>query len=204
MTRARALGLATTLLLLTPACHPPTPTIPPLPTTAPPFLARQKVVAIHPTGRSTFDAVLQYSGDRLVLLGLTPMGTKAFAVVQEGATVEVTPYIDRPLPAPAEAVLGDIHAAYFDLPRAARADGWHRRRTAAGARMHERWAAGRLHERVWGRRRDRRATRLRFPGGASPGEIPLRIEIDRPELDLRLEIHTLELQAGAKSATARH
>lgn len=160
---------------------------------SPAFVARQKVVATHAGEQRSFDAVLQFDGATLVLLGMTPMGTKAFAVVQRGATVEVTPYVDMPLPAPPRAILRDIHAAYFDPPRRIEADGWHRRRTAAGDPLHERWAAGRLQERVEGRRRDARASRLRFPEGLAPGEIPREVALDHPALDLRLEIHTVEL-----------
>lgn len=142
--------------------------------------------------RAAFDAVVQYDGDRLVVLGLTPMGTKAFSIVQQGSALEVTPTDSAALPAPPEAILRDIHAGYFDPPDAALADGWHRRSGRFGS-VWEQWSAGRLHVRVWGRKRDTQADRLRFIGGLAPGELPRDLEFDHPRLSLRLEIHTLEL-----------
>lgn len=176
------------------ACRPsaPPPVPPVIAGASPDFVARQKVVAHAGGQRSAFDAVIEHVGDRLVVLGLTPMGTKAFAIVQNGTSIEVTPSGDRPLPAPPEAILRDIHAGYFEGPTAIRSDGWHRLQGPRG-RLFERWAAGRLVERVWGRPRDRTADRLRFVGGVAPGELPRDIELDHPSLDLRLEIHTLEL-----------
>jgi hypothetical protein len=207
---AVVLVLAAAIAACRPASAPSEPVVPSLVAgVSPPFVARQKVVATHAGVRRAFDAVLQFDGVALVLLGMTPMGTKAFAVVQRGDGVEVTPYVDMPLPAPPRAILRDIHAAYFDPPRRVEADGWHRRRTAGGDPLDERWAEGRLQERVHGRRRDARASRLRFPEGLAPGEIPREVTLDHPALDLQLEIHTVELTradgpAGDTSGAARH
>ncbi len=189
-----ALALASAIVGCRPAAAPSEPEVPTLVAgVSPPFVARQKVVATHAGVRRAFDAVLQFDGAALVLLGMTPMGTKAFAVVQRGDGVEVTSYVDMPVPAPPRAILRDIHGAYFDPPQRVEADGWHRRRTAVGDPLDERWAGGRLQERVYGRRRDARASRLRFPEGLAPGEIPREVALDHPALDLRLEIHTVEL-----------
>lgn len=184
-------------LLALPACASGPPGVPVLSEgSVAPFSARQKVVAIHGGGRTAFDAVVQYDGRRLVLLGMTPMGTKAFAVEQTGASYRITRFVDMPLPAPPAAILRDIHGVYFDPPPQPLGDGWHRRRVGVGVRVDERWATGRLQERVWGSRRDTGATRVRFTDGVAPGEIPRRVDLDHPALDLRLEIHTLELHGG--------
>ncbi|MBC8070856.1 MAG: DUF3261 domain-containing protein, partial [Deltaproteobacteria bacterium] len=175
-------------------------TPPPATALGPAFLARQTVVARHQQHTARFDAVLQYDGETLLLLGLTPMGTKSFALRQRGASTELERFVDIPLPAPAEAILLDIHRAYFDdRPTQIRPDGWHRRRgsDASGrtVQIHERWAAGRLHERIWGPRRSARSQRVRWPDGLAPSAIPKRVELDHPELDLQLEIHTLDFRA---------
>lgn len=188
------------LALALAGCRPRTlPTPPPATALGPSFLARQTVVAHHQQQVARFDAVLQYDGNTLLLLGLTPMGTKSFALRQHGAAFELERFVDIPLPAPAEAILLDIHRGYFDeRPTQALSDGWHRRRgsDAHGKRVHihERWAAGRLHERVWGSKRSARSQRVRWPDGLAPGEIPKRVELDHPELSLRLEIHTLDFR----------
>jgi hypothetical protein len=178
------------------ACRPaaPPPVVPIAAGAAPGFVARQKVVATVRGDTSAFDAVVQYRGDRLVVLALTPMGTKAFAIEQRGASISITPPEPRALPAPPEAILRDIHAAYFALPKAARVDGWHR--TEAGGARWERWSQGRLHERVWGRRRDRQADRLRFVGGIAAADLPRELVFDHPRIGVRLEIHTIELRHG--------
>jgi hypothetical protein len=184
--------IAAILALLLVACHPPRGVPVLVADVTAPFFARQKVVAIHDGRQSTFDAVLQFDGSTLVLLALTPMGTKAFAVVQTADTYTVTRFVGMRLPAPPAAVLRDIHAAYFDPPARPLTDGWHRRRTPTGVRLHEHWSSGRLTERVWGSRRDPQASRLRFVDPVAPGEIPRRIAFDHPALGLGIEIHTLE------------
>lgn len=197
MIRACAAAIALALV----ACRPSgPPALPPMRATGPDFLARQTVIARHDGQPARFDAVVQASGDELLLLGLTPMGTKAFAVRQRGAEVTVERFVDAPLPAPAEAVLLDIHRAWLDdRPTQVRADGWHRRRVtdARGelVRIEERWAAGKLYERVWGRHRDDAADRVRWPDGLAPGETPKRVELDHPSLGLALAIHTLDYRA---------
>jgi hypothetical protein len=175
------------------ACRPAAPprVLPIAAGATPGFVARQKVVATVAGARAPFDAVVQYRGDRLVVLALTPMGTKAFAIEQRGATVSITPPGPGALPAPPEAILRDIHAAYFALPKAARGEGWHR--TEAGGARWERWSQGRLHERVWGRRGDRQADRLVFVDGIAPGDLPRELVFDHPRIAVRLEIHTLVL-----------
>lgn len=187
-------------LLLASACHAPRGVPVLRDGVTQPFFARQKVVATHGGRQSSFDAVLQYDGTQLVLLALTPMGTKAFAVVQTADEYAVTQFVDMRLPAPPAAVLRDVHAAYFDPPARPLADGWHRRRTPAGTRVNEHWAQGRLTERVWGSRHDPQASRLRFVDPLAPGEIPRRLAFDHPELGLLLEIHTLE----STTDVARH
>jgi Protein of unknown function (DUF3261) len=197
MTRGRALLLVAALA----ACRPPAqPSPPPATELGASFLARQTVIVRHREQLARLDVVLQYDGDALLLLGLTPMGTKAFALRQRNATIELTRFVDMPLPAPPAAILLDIHRAYFDdRPTRALPDGWHRR--GAGSRsIHERWAAGKLYERIWGPRRARAATRVRWPDGIAPGALPRRVEIDHPELELTLEIHTLEHRAIDRAA----
>lgn len=190
VTGVLACGLCWVLVACRP--HAPPPLQPVVAGATPGFVARQKVVAIAGGERAAFDAVVQYQGDRLVVLGLSPMGTKMFSIVQQGSLLEVTPPDARALPAPPEAILRDIHAGYFDLPTIARTDGWHRRNGASGT-LWEHWSRGRLHERVWGRKRDAQADRLHFVDGLAPGELPRELVFDHPRLALRLEIHTLEL-----------
>jgi len=181
------------------ACAPRGDTKPPLPdarSLGPAFLARQRVIAVVDDQRRAFDAVLQYDGRELLLLGLTPMGTKAFTVQQKGRVATSQSFVDRPLPAPAEAILLDVHWSYF-LDGAAGAsvqtDGWHRRRVHR-LRVRERWQGGRLHERIV-TPPGGEPVHIRFDGGLPAGpmsDFPERVVLVHHGLDLRLEITTLE------------
>ncbi|HET6585444.1 MAG TPA: DUF3261 domain-containing protein, partial [Nannocystaceae bacterium] len=159
-----------------------------------PFLARQRVIATAGGQRHSFDAVLQYDGRELLLLGLTPMGTKAFAVRQRDSVATAESFVDRPLPAPPEAILLDVHWSYFLATDAARPDGWHRRRVD-GLRLRERWANGRLQQRIVAPRRGIEVD-IRYVGGRDAAGFPKDVVIehrarDRSGVDLRLEITTL-------------
>jgi Protein of unknown function (DUF3261) len=60
----------------------------------------------------SFGLVLQKSGPKLVLLGLTPFGAKAFGVTQIGVETWVETYLPT-LAVPPENVLRDVHRAHF-------------------------------------------------------------------------------------------
>jgi hypothetical protein len=163
---------------------------------ATPFLARQRVVATTGTDRRAFAAVLQYDGHDLLLLGLTPMGTKAFAVRQHGRVATAESFVDHPLPAPAEAILLDVHWSYFLADDTARRDGWHRR-TLDGLRLRERWQGGRIHERIV-TPRGGASVHIAYEGarsvGKSVGRFPEVVVVTHDDVggrQLRLEITTL-------------
>ncbi len=61
----------------------------------------------------SFGLVLQKKDARLVVLGFTPFGAKAFSVIQRGLEIESESYLGRALPVPPENVLRDLHRAYF-------------------------------------------------------------------------------------------
>lgn len=63
-----------------------------------------------------FGLVLQKRGARLVVLGFTPFGAKAFSLVQSGLEVESASHLGRALGVPPENVLRDLHRAYFLTP----------------------------------------------------------------------------------------
>ena len=61
----------------------------------------------------SFGLVLQKTGPKLVLLGLTPFGAKAFGVTQIGIETWTQSYLGAALPVPPENVLRDVHRAHF-------------------------------------------------------------------------------------------
>ena len=60
-----------------------------------------------------YGLVVQKNGPRLVLVGLTPFGAKAFSVTQIGVEVWSESKLGAALPVPPENVLRDLHRAHF-------------------------------------------------------------------------------------------
>jgi Protein of unknown function (DUF3261) len=60
-----------------------------------------------------YGLVVQKNGPRLVLIGLTPFGAKAFSVTQIGVEVWSESKLGPALPVPPENVLRDLHRAHF-------------------------------------------------------------------------------------------
>jgi len=60
-----------------------------------------------------YGLVVQKNGPRLVLLGLTPFGAKAFSVTQIGVDVWTESKLGPAQPVPPENVLRDLHRAHF-------------------------------------------------------------------------------------------
>lgn len=77
------------------------------------FLWQQRVSATHGENRGAFDAVLQKKGAELLVLGLTPMNTRGFSLLQKGTSVEYKQFVPFELPFAPASVLYDIHRAFF-------------------------------------------------------------------------------------------
>ena len=61
----------------------------------------------------SYALVVQKTGPKLVLLGLTPFGAKAFSVVQIGTQTWAESYLGPATAVPPENVLRDLHRALF-------------------------------------------------------------------------------------------
>jgi Protein of unknown function (DUF3261) len=161
------------------------------------FLWRQHLVATYRGQTNAFDAVLQKRGDELLLIGLTPFGTKAFVMRQVALEVRVTSSsVPIELPFPPRYVFNDISRAYLqEAGTAPSSDGTHFVERN-GERIQETWRDGRLLER-----------RFRREGGGCPGDIvvtyvggmvngrsPALIEFDNGWLGYHLSIATLSEQ----------
>jgi hypothetical protein len=158
------------------------------------FLARQEVKARYGGTRVRFKSVLQKRGDTLTLLGLTPFGTRAFLLQQEGTAVTFTSYVDRGLPFPPRYILFDIQRALFiGITSGPLADGMH---TASreGEEIRERWKGGRIMERTF-----RRET------GQPPGSITITCKdgmvfgVPPPKLKFRNEWFGYDLTITTRS-----
>ncbi|MEC7583737.1 MAG: DUF3261 domain-containing protein [Planctomycetota bacterium] len=157
---------------------------------------RQYVSAEWGDGESRgFDAALQKSGNELVILGLSPMGSVGFAITQSGADVELRDTDEAQMPLPPRFILLDAQRAFYPwLPGSpeSRPDGQHQA-VVDGELVFEEWAEGRLQE--------RRFTRL---DGEPPGVItvnytwvpdrlaPKRVVLENGWFGYRLTVETLE------------
>lgn len=157
MSLAGRIAAPVALVLLTSAagCGPPPPpvypgTLAPPSTLGPDFLAQQRLAFDWRGRRAELPVVLQKKGDRLLMLGLTPFGTRAFAIALVGTAVRMTSYVDEPPPLDPRWVLLDVERALHPPFTAARADGTAQARHD-GERVTERWSEGRLVERTYTR-----------------------------------------------------
>lgn len=130
MPERRTPALALALALAAAACKTPLPAAP-LPILGPPKLADcpgalrstaeiEGDWVIHERVRVTgekvdesYGLVVQKTGPKLVLLGLTPFGAKAFSVVQIGTQTWPESYLGPATVVPPENVLRDLHRALF-------------------------------------------------------------------------------------------
>ncbi|MCA9636354.1 MAG: DUF3261 domain-containing protein [Myxococcales bacterium] len=159
------------------------------------FMARQRLLGAMGEHRLAADVVLQKQGDTLTLMGLTPFGTRAFALIQDGREVSFQPFIDAPLPFPPELMLADIHRTLFLGIGAPAADG-SRRLHLAGERVDERWAGGRLMERRFLRRRGKPKglIAIDYGEGMRGSEPPPKVEIRNERFGYTVTIETVTFQ----------
>ena len=80
---------------------------------SPDFVVEQHVELAKDDRHGAFDGVLQKRGDELVIVGLGPMGTRAFVLRQEGVEARFEQTMGPALPFPPRNVLVDVHRAFF-------------------------------------------------------------------------------------------
>lgn len=160
------------------------------------FMVRQRVEGSYGEREVAFEAVVQKQGSTLMVLTLTPYGSRAFLVEQEGQEVRVEKFIPRDLPFDPRFILLDVQRVFLKgLPAAQRDDGWHRKRIDDEI-VRERWENGRLHERTYARR-DRQPKGeivVRYHGGWVPGQRPPSIELVNGWFGYRLVLDTSDYQ----------
>ena len=167
------------------------------------FMWRQSVTATFrdPDGNQqsvSFEAIIQKRGDTLLVLGMTPVGSRAFLIEQRGQHVSLRRFVDQDLPVPERYILVDIHRAFFggipaDESGTLGEDGF---RTARlnGEEVRELHRGGRLLERHF-RRLDSKpsgTSRIDYGEGATgsgPAEV---ITLDNGWFGYQLVIKTLE------------
>jgi hypothetical protein len=162
------------------------------------FMWRQSIAARYGTQSGRFEAVVQKQGDRMLILGLTPMGTRAFLLEQQGTATKATIYVDRAMPFPPKYVFLDVHRTYFiGLTPPPAGDGWHEA-VRDGETIRELWRGGRLFERHFERLDHHPPGQIvvRYDGGYAPAPVPHpgRIVLDNGWFGYQLTIDTLEAE----------
>ncbi len=140
-----------------------------------------------------FRAVLQKQGGRLLLLGLGPFGTRAFAIEERGTAVHTTVWTHHPLPFSPRWVLLDVQRTFFPgVPGAPLGDGVHEA-AVRGERIRERWRGGALIDCTFTRLDGKPPGRIRIDYGAGMkgGVPPPMVHLHNGWLGYDLTIRTL-------------
>jgi hypothetical protein len=157
------------------------------------FLLRQHIEYRFGERAGSFEAVVQKQCDELLVIGLTPLGTRAFTIRQEGLEVTTkTPLGSEVWPFPPSFMLVDIQRAYLlDLTRSRR-DGLHQR-SIAGQSLTETWSGGRLVERSFpdSSTPSRGRVVVRYTPGAGPSYPPHRVNLVNEVYGYELDVVTL-------------
>jgi hypothetical protein len=77
------------------------------------WVVHERIRVVGERVDESFGLVLQKSGPKLVLVGLTPFGAKAFGVTQIGVQTWSQSFLGAALAVPPENVLRDVHRAHF-------------------------------------------------------------------------------------------
>jgi len=159
------------------------------------FIDRQKIEARYGDRSLRFDAVLQKRGNELTLLGLTPLGSRAFVIRQTGADVSFESFVPQTFPFPPRYILVDVHRVFFawvredDTPSV---DGVVEA-VREGEIVTERWRGGRLLRRTFRRVDGNPQGEIIVdydPGMPRYGEPPAHVTFTNGWYGYRLEIVT--------------
>jgi hypothetical protein len=159
------------------------------------FSVRQRLTPTH-QGRTlpTLEAVLQLHQGVLHLVGLTPLGTRAFVITQKGEDIQAENLMKETAALQPRDVLNDIHRVFFRglyVGKPAPADGTHTG-SDDGEQVSEIWKGGRLLQRRF-TRADRPGTiEITFDG---PGEVVAQnVVLRNGWFGYQLRIDTVEQQ----------
>jgi hypothetical protein len=192
-----ALGCATSAA---PAARAPGPAIDPGLIRAPDvmpydFQWRQHVTAIWPTGRRSFDAVVQKRAGELLMIGLSPMGMPGFILhLKPSGAISVENHTGQDLPFRAEYILADVQRVLFPwLPAAPAGLDGERSGAVGDVQVSERYLHGALVARTFqrGPAADSGKISIRYEGLARGADVANRVNVANGWFGYRLEIETL-------------
>jgi len=144
----------------------------------------------------SFDLVVQVHCGEVVVIGLTPLGTRLFAIRQQGRRIQVEDEPEGGWRLAPEEILLDVHRILlYPLADPPLPDGVHAASIGEPA-IQERWRGGRLMTRTIADVSGRRSAIavVRYDGGVTALEPPKRATLDNLERDYTLEVETLSRQ----------
>lgn len=154
------------------------------------FVWQQRLTSTANGETRSLRVVLQKQSDRMVLVGLTPFGTKAFVLDQSGQDVHFEKFFDRSMPFPPRFMLIDIQRSYLPLGAVGQGE---TRTELDGEEIVQVFADGHLVERRF-RRLDAQppgTITVQYREFVAPG-VPRHVHIDNRWFGYVLEVTTLE------------
>ena len=161
------------------------------------FSARQRLRFRFADRAGSMNAVLQVHCGEVVVVALTPFGTRLFSIRQRGLVVEVEPAVDESWPISPLRVLLDVQRSFlYPLASPPPPDGTHSGRVGS-VKVREEWRGARLVERSLTESADDRSGPfvVRYDPGMEPGMLP-------PHTRLSSELHGYELEIETHSYNA--
>ena len=159
------------------------------------FQWRQHVTAIWPSGRRSFDAVVQKRKGELLLIGLSPMGMPGFILrLKPSGAIEVENHTGQELPFRAEYILADVQRVLYPwLPPAPVGLDGELRGEVAAMQVTERYVHGALAERSFQRASAAAdsSIKIRYDGRTPGADVAKQVNVDNGWFGYRLEIETL-------------
>lgn len=177
----------------------------------PPFVVQQRIQGRYQGGDASMDCVVQLSGGKLTVLGLTPFGTRAFVIEQKGIEVTFQKFVERDLPVQPEAVLYDLHRVFFRALPKPEGDGV-REAQDQGELVRETWQDGHIVERRFQGLEGPVPTLVvvKFEGAPAPVVAPhvtitntayaYKLEIDNSDQKLLDGSYTLQVESSTDPA----
>jgi hypothetical protein len=163
------------------------------------FTARQRLRFRFADRAGSMDAVLQVHCGEVVIVALTPFGTRLFSVRQRGMDVEVEPAVDKRWPISPLRVLLDVQRSFlYPLASPPPPDGTHSSRVGS-VKLREEWRDGQLVERSLTESRGDRSGPfvVRYEPGMRRGMLPQHTELSSELHGYALEIETQSYSASS-------
>ncbi len=170
----------------------------PVPATAPNFMARQKLIGRYGEREFRAEVIIQKQGEKLVLIGLSPFGTKGFVLEQTGVEVEYTSHMPegRELPFPPVFMLVDVHRSiWLSGQGTAKPDGEHTSERG-DYRVTDDWRGGLIRAREISPAGEGAAPEvsIEFPEGARYGVPPSKQLLRHHRYGYSVEVETVQHQ----------